>query len=130
MNVPVQFTPRFAYSIWLKGDDHRLAHREQISAASLAQIEERLCHPFYQRATIFVLENDSVNEVLTLHTYRVRKGQWLGRYDEQHRKAYPYKADRLFSLPVETFEPVEPWRYEPGCDVVGAGATIIEGSVA
>ncbi len=130
MNAPANFAPRFRYSVWVQTDDGKLAYREKIAVGSLGQIEHAIANPGYFGRRVFVREHDSVNEVLQLHVYQVRKGKWLGCYDERHIKIYAYTADRLFSLPIEAFEPVEPWRYEPGCDVVGASAVLLEGSAA
>lgn len=39
----------------------------------------------------------------------------------------PLYADPLFSMTVNDFNPVEPFKWTPGCDAVGIDRTLIEG---
>jgi hypothetical protein len=127
MNAPTNIRPRqlaqYEYTCWrLIGP----AQPHPVQARTLQEVEAALATEANHGSTFLVLETDVIRETASLHVYRVRRGKWAGRYDGA-RKAYPHSADHLFSVPVKAFEPVEPWRYVPGCDVVGR-SSVIEGA--
>lgn len=104
------------------------AQPHPVTSTALIEIEREIAAEAHHGETFLVREDDPIREQLILHVYRVRKGKWAGRFDGA-RKTYPYVADRLFSVPVKAFEPVEPWKWAPGCDVLGRGK-FVEGTAA
>jgi hypothetical protein len=108
--------------------------REQLSvpveigeAANLADALSSACAGAGHKDTLFILADNG--RTTMLHAYAIRQGK------REYRGAVlgyvtPLKPDPLFSIPVHAFDPVEPWRWEPGCDVVGnRGETTIIGSL-
>lgn len=124
---PQPFTPapRVTFTAWIQTDAGSTAYGER-RFDSLADAERHFAHEAWHGATILILEHDSVTDARTLHSYRIRRGKWAGRFDRYNRKAYPHHADRLFALPVDAFEPTAPFRVTRGCDVVGIDRGLIE----
>ena len=104
------------------------AQPHPVGAAKLLEIEREIATEAHHGETFLIREDDVIRERSTLHVYRIRKGKWAGRF-EGSRKAFPYVADRLVSVQVKAFEPVEPWKWAPGCDVLGR-SNVIEGARA
>ena len=76
--------------------------------------------------TLFLLHTDRISGNKMLHCYVIRQGKRIYRGALEGYVA-PLKPDLVFSTPVIDFAPVEPWRWTPGCDVVGADRGFIEG---
>lgn len=119
---------RETFTCWAKRDGDAKASRFTVSATTLPEIEREIAAGPYYGMTVLVLGEDTIAGTKLLHVYRIRRGKWLGRTDPRtFAKVYPHTADKLFSMPVRDFSPVEPWRWTPGCDVVGH-TNIIEGA--
>jgi hypothetical protein len=131
MHAPIA-ARRFARSTFTGWQvlDSGKAQPHPIHGATLDQIERELAVDGLHGATILVRETETLTGTTTLHSYRVRRGKWLGRYDDACRRVYAHSADKLFSMEVSSFAPVEPWRWSPGCDVVGQSNVIEGGSNA
>jgi hypothetical protein len=95
-----------------------------VTAETLAGIEREIAIEPNHGATFMVLETPTLGSTATLHSYRVRRGKWAGRFADA-RKVYPHHADKLFAVEVSAFEPVLPWRCVAGADRVG-GLGLIE----
>lgn len=107
--------------------DNGEACPERLFAATLPEIERELANEGTHQHRYVVRETDPINGKATLHFYTIRKGAWKGHYSHNRaRKVYPYTADRLLSMKVNAFDPVEPWRWTPGCDVVGIDRDLVE----
>jgi hypothetical protein len=134
MNAPANLRPmaRSTFTVWRLSSDVKHAVAHSLTVATLPQIEREIAVTASHGATVFVLEQDAITGAQLLHAYRIRRGKWAGRYDaDTGTKTYPCSADKLFALPVAAFEPVEPWRWSPGCDVVGVHIDdLIEGRAA
>lgn len=92
-------------------------------AETLELVERLIAREHFHGKTILALQHDALTDCRTLHTYRIRKGKAIG-WDRDARRTYAYTADRLFSVEVEAFAPVEPWRCLPGADRVGTSNVI------
>lgn len=113
------------FTVWrLLGSGKAQAH--PVAATTLLEIEREIATEAAFGATFMVRETATLSGRATLHTYRIRREKWTGRYADG-RKVYPHSADKLFALEVSAFEPVEPWRWTPGADVLGVDAGLIEG---
>lgn len=75
--------------------------------------------------TLFLLHTDRISGNKMLHCYVIRQGKRIYRGALEGWVA-PLKPDLVFSMPVIDFAPVEPWRWTPGCDVVGADRGVID----
>ena len=116
---------RSVFHVWRLAPDAAKAAREGVPGNDLASIERAIAIPENHGATIFVRETATIDGGVTLHVYRIRKGAKPIRYDGA-RAIYPNTADKLFSLPVNAFDPVTPWRWSPGADVLGGAANLLE----
>jgi hypothetical protein len=128
MNVQPQAFARLTYRAWVQRDPGKIAREARIFGTTLTEIEREIGQPGNFGDTILVLETDQATDAQVLHAYRIRRGKWLGAYDDQYRKTYPYRADKLCSVPVVEFEPVAPFRVIRDGDFVGRG-DLIEGRV-
>ncbi len=126
MNAATAFT-RSSFRAWLLSPGDKLAHSHEVFHSTLPEIEGYFSAVPYFGAMLFILEHDAVKDARTLHAYRIRRGKWAGGRDYSGCKYFPHKADKLFSLPVDGFDPTEPWSFTRGRDVVGAGDGVIEG---
>jgi len=123
-SIRPQRIPVSLFDVWRVLESGK-AQPQDVTGETLADIERRLATEANHGATFMVLETKSLSDIATLHSYRIRKGKAIG-WDREAKRTYAYAADRLFSVEVSAFEPVQPWRYVPGCDVLGASG-VIEG---
>jgi hypothetical protein len=104
---------------------HALPH--EVATCSLAELERQVAHATYFGATFFVVETGTISRKSVLHVYRIRRGSKAIGYDPvTGNKRYAHTADKLFALPVDAFEPTQPWRWSPGADVVGGDPNVID----
>jgi hypothetical protein len=110
------------YDVWqvLPGGK---AQPHPVQAETLAGIEREIATEPNHGETFMVLETPTLGSTATLHSYRVRRGKWAGRFADAH-KIYPHHADKLFAVEVSAFKPVEPWRCVPGADRLGRSGII------
>jgi hypothetical protein len=114
--------PQSTFLVWRLLDGGM--SQPHLTGTTLADIEASLAVEPYHGVTFMVRETPTLSDrVAILHTYRVRRCKWAGRYADG-RKVYPYAADRLFSAAVAAFDPVEPWHWMPGCDALGRSNVI------
>jgi hypothetical protein len=127
---PINFNRR-TFEAWQIGESGYVQSRPVFDHESADAIAASYACEGSFGETLAVRETDSIAGTATLHFYRVRRGKWLGRYSRDgERKEYPFYADPLFKLNVKAFDPVEPWRYTRGCDVVGRDPNVIDASSA
>lgn len=112
------------FTVWRALDGGK-AQPETTNATSLIEIERTIATELNHGATFLVRETATISGRATLHTYRVRKGKAMA-WGADAKRTYRWVADRLFSVEVTAFAPVEPWRWSPGCDVIGQ-SNFIEG---
>lgn len=117
--IPARRLDRSTFEAWRHPDGSKLACAHTLVAVSLPAIEREIAIAPHFGATILILETDAITDAKLLHAYRIRRGKWIGRVDERGCKTYPHSADLLFRMPVNAFDPVQPWGWSPGCDVVG-----------
>lgn len=111
------------FTVWRVLDSGKAQPHHVGPNDSLAEIVRLFSGEVFHGHTFLVRETETISRRATLHTFRVRRGKWAGRMADG-RKVYPYTADRLFSVEVEAFAPVEPWRCVPGADRVGMSNVI------
>lgn len=128
MNAPETFY-RATFTAWMVSDGSTTGAKSALFARSLPAAEDEIAAAYSNKETILVLEADGISGTQTLHTYRVRVGkpQWRQGFDKPVARK---TAERICSVRVNAFEPVEPWRWTPGCDVVGRGESILSGEIA
>lgn len=64
-----------------------------------------------------------------LHVYYVKqtKPVWMKKPDMAHAvQVRPLAVEHRFSQEVAAYEPVAPWRWSPGADVVGLDRNVVE----
>lgn len=100
-----------------------LAQPHDMTGETMADIARALSDAAYHGDTFLIEETLAVSGKTTLHTVRIRRGKAIG-WSADAKRTYAYTADRLCSVAVKAFDPVLPWRWSPGCDVLGVGNVI------
>lgn len=97
------------------------------SLADAVDIAAPLC---FHKDSFVVQVIDGVTGKRMLHFYAVkRRSNPIRQWNKErlcHENMHPHYAVAMFSMAVSAFEPVEPWRWSPGTDVVGLDGTAIE----
>lgn len=119
---------RFTFEAWRVCASGK-AQPIEVAAETLADAVSAAALHCQHKDVFLILETDTQAGTFTLHSYTVKRkssAKWNGE-----RKVHDCYAERLFSMAVTEFAPVEPWRWTPGCDVVGRDSNpIIEGNPA
>lgn len=79
------------------------------------------------KSQVVIREHNPVKRETRLHVYAIKRrsaGRWVVR-DHVPAKVHDLYPDPLFVLDVTAFEPVEPWKWTPGCDVVGVERSVV-----
>lgn len=109
-----------------EGDPIDMTGVRSLSAAQIAVT----AHVFH-KDKVAILVTDEVTQRRVVHFYAVkRKSPAPRRWDAENLRYVAAPAeylDPLFSMAASRFAPVEPWRWSPGCDVVGIDRNTIEG---
>lgn len=99
--------------------------------STLAEATQRAAVQCDHKDHFVVCQWDPIKNIGTLHFHAIkREAKRQYRRDPitgeagWSQRLYPVL---LFTVPVHAFDPVEPWRWEPGADVVGVDRTLIEG---
>lgn len=106
------------FTVWRLLDGGK-AQPHHVGGESLIEIEREIADAVYYGDTFLVQETGTITGKAMLHSYQVRRGKAVA-WDANARRVYSHVADRLLSVEVAAFLPVEPWRHVPGCDVLGA----------
>lgn len=101
-----------------------------ISATTLTGAAEQACARCDPKQPFIIRQTDPAGNA-TLHFYRVKRSTKLFTTRESYDGGRPVREgkkvpDHLFTLAVEAFEPAGPWRWMPGCDVVGIDRGLVE----
>lgn len=126
--MPIADTFR-AWRIFENGENHPLA----INASDLAEAVMQAAPECPHKGKFVVCHVDALKGRTTLHFYTIRQKQAIWRHNPQTRQAErftPRTAEHLLSQGVKSFDPVEPFRWSPGCNVVGVDSSIVEGRSA
>jgi len=117
---------RVSFEAWhIHGDG--VAQRKDCFGRSIAEIAAAYACEGTFGHILAVRETDEISAASAVHFFQIRRGKWLGRYNDLgSRKVYPHHAAPLFKVQVSAFDPVEPWRWVPGCDVVGRDPNVVE----
>ena len=104
------------------------AQPRKVTGETMLDVERELATDVNHGDTFLIAETLEVSGKTTLHAVRIRRGKAIG-WDANSRRVYAYTADRLLSVAINAFDPVLPWRWTPGADVIGA-SNFIEGERA
>lgn len=107
------------------------SHPLEISAATLTEATEQALHHCQPRDTLLILATAGLSGRQTLHSFTVKKSTkryfYRASYDGGPQVRVAMKeALAGFAIEVERFAPVEPFRWSPGCDVVGVDRSVVE----
>lgn len=118
------------FDIWRLRIGDAYAVRLDIDASTLAEAKANASACCSHKDVLFIRETlRAARTGVALHAYVVRQGK--REYRVNHETGVPgyvapLKLDHLFSLPVNAFDPLQPWTWTPGADVVGIDRTLIE----
>lgn len=93
-----------------------------ISATTLADALSHAQNSCGHGDTLLILQTHARTERQTLHAFRIRQGaRELRRIGDDPVPQWirPLKPDAMFSMAVDAFTPVAPFRWSPGADVIG-----------
>lgn len=109
------------------------SHPLDVSAAdTLDEVLSTVAPQCFHKEVFHVVERDEIARRSTLHAYVIKQSARVYRVapgDVHPTWQTPLRAVLLYSMVIAAFEPVEPWRVMPGCDVVGLDG-VIEGRVS
>lgn len=126
--IQATYPLRDTFEAWRLRDgptSQRLDIDAEALAGALAQAQASCGH----RDTLFIVQTHARTEKRTLHAWRIRQGARSYRTDPLTGIpgfVHPLKPDALFSMDVDAFAPVEPWKYASGADVVGFDRATVE----
>lgn len=115
-----------SFDAWRLREASDQAQPLDITATTLAEAVDAAKVRCDHKDTFVVREIAPLGDTATVHFYAVTrdsKGRWT-TVDHVPRKVHDLSAKHLFSMRVSAFAPVEPWRWAPGCDVVGLGGVV------
>jgi hypothetical protein len=101
--------------------------RQDTPAASLEALAMHFAIAGNAGKHVMIRETDTITGKSLHHFFVIRRGSWQGHFEPGEsggmRKAFPHRAERLFTIA----DPIaEPWEWTPGADVVGVDPGIIE----
>lgn len=112
------------YLAWRVGADSFCTPIDVSEATRLTQAVDLAAPRCAHKDALIIQETHAKTSKWFLHHYLIKqesKAQYrrnpVTGMPEHTRRQY---ADRLFSIAVHTFDPLERWKWTPGCDVVGA----------
>lgn len=76
-----------------------------------------------------VLETDEITGGKRLYVHAIKAGKPQWRFNKERgcdERIVPLKAVLLAAIDVMDFTPVQPFRWDPGCDVVGVPTGVVE----
>jgi hypothetical protein len=126
-------TRTVTFRAWSIGESNSIAYPREIGEPATLAEAVRRAMPAQHKARFMVLVENAVTRTGTLHIYAVKQSSKTVRIpheDGTWRVGKPLLPEALVSLEVRAFDPVEPWRWSPGADVVGVDRTLVEGRAA
>lgn len=118
------------FAAWRIADGNdSAAYPLECVATTLAEAVDSAAPSCCHKDTLLILATEGRSGRKTLHAFRIKQGKRTYRTDPLTRVAgfvAPLYAEKQFTLPVEDFAPVEPFRWTPGCDVVGVDRSVVE----
>ena len=128
--------PKEVFAAWRLSPDNPRAEAIPCTIGEVRTLDEAVSaalvgNALQHKDALVVLVTDTVSKKRMAHFYAIKqdtKAPYV--FDKEKGKAV--KAKRfypaaLFSMAVSEFSPVEPFRWSPGADVVGADRDMIEG---
>jgi hypothetical protein len=118
-----------SYTAYRQRDDGLAVSMGTVTAASLqGALAELAQSGLAHKDTLFVTERRADMRFAVLHTYRIRKGAATYQRNPEtglSDRVEPLKLDRLFSIPVDAFQPTRPFDAFRD-DAVGVDRNLIE----
>jgi hypothetical protein len=100
-----------------------------ITATTLDAAVEQACAGCFHKDVLFVLHTAGLSGKSTLHIFAIKQRSRPNYVRSSHGAHFvqqrPLYADKITSIQVDAFAPVEPWRWMPGSDVVGADRNVV-----
>ena len=100
------------------------AHPVEFAAETLSDAVTLTLMRCQHRDFFVIRETETLSGKQTLHWFTVKRKS-TARYvvvDHVTRPVHDLYAEHLFDLAVTSFDPVTPWAWAPGADVVGAAS--------
>ncbi len=120
------------FTAWRVSETTGAAHPVATTGRCLDDVRDELLIVCAHK-DIFLIREETVTGAQTVHQYAVKtKGKpSYRRIGNEVRRGQDVHAVKIMTLSVAAFVPIEPWRWTPGCDVVGnIHNDIIEGVAA
>ncbi|QCI93358.1 hypothetical protein [Novosphingobium sp. EMRT-2] len=111
---------RHTYRAWHIMDSTECAAIDVADATTLAEALGKV--PLFHKRHFVIHETDTITGKTVAHFYQVKETKkWLKCPDTgvTRNVGVPYSV-KLFAMAMDAFDPVEPWSWSPGADVVGA----------
>lgn len=133
MNAPANITPRAEplpalFEAWIAGE--AASRRLDVSGATTLHEARDAAAQFCKHKDHFLIKRtDRATGEAMLHCYYVKQKAptWVRKPGFAHVvQVRPLEAELRFSMAVNAFAPVEPWRWTPGADVVGIDRDVVE----
>jgi hypothetical protein len=126
----VSAAPIRTFAAWkMLGGRRNEAQPLEITAATLADALADACNSCSHKDTLAISEHEALAETTTVHFYSVKRKSKPRYVVVEHvgRNVHDLYAEPLFSLAVNAFDPIEPWRWTPEADVVGGPRNVVDG---
>lgn len=121
---------RLRFKAWKPGVGSEAHPLDCGDATSIDQALANAARGCAHKDGIALLQTDAITGDQLLVTAVIRQGKPVWRKCPDTLVAKQFRdlfADRQMTMKVRAFDPVEPWRWEPGADVVGQRSGAIEG---
>jgi hypothetical protein len=110
------------FEAWIPGD--QTSRRvDTLHASTLAEARDAAQGSCSHKDHLIIKQTSRPSGEATIHVFYVKQkaATWVRQPGFAHPvQVRPLEAELRFSMPVDAFAPVEPWRWSPGCDPVGA----------
>ena len=109
-----------SFAAWRVLSDGK-AQAIEVVATTLAEAVDQAKVQCAHKDVFVIRVTDALTAETKAHFFAVKRksqGRWVVR-DHVPTKVHDQYAEPLFALAVSAFQPVEPWRWTPGCDVGG-----------
>lgn len=123
-----ELLPAERYRAWRILGDGTSHPLDIVGATNLADAANNALLSCHHKDHFTVMQTTVAGEKIE-HCYYVKAGKptWVRKDGFAHAvQIKPLALEHRFSRKVAQFTPVEPWKWAPGCDVVGIDRTVVE----
>jgi len=113
---------RTTFAAWKLGSTGTSYPLDTGAADTLDAVVAHAAPRCHHKDIFHVLERDELAKQGRLHIYVIKQGKpvWQRKEGFAHPvQVKPLRAELIASMAVDTFVPIEPFRWSPGCDPVG-----------